>query len=194
MDRAEARVMVERIKHAEAELSLNREREKEMIVRSPTDGRVVLATPRDLVGKFLRKGNSIGYVADLDDPTVRVVVPQSAIDLVRDRTRDIRVRFADRFEEVRPATMIHEIPFVSDKLPSAAFSTQGGGQISVNPSEPDGMTALEMLYQLELKVDKPLKAAGVGSRVYVRFGHGEEPLAYQVYRQIRQMFLKRFSV
>lgn len=194
VDPAEAAVVAEKIRHAVAELVLNREREQQMILRSPTGGRVLLQTPQDLEGRFLRQGESVGYVSDLADPRIRVLVPQSAIDLVRERTDAIRVRFADRFDQERSARVTHEIPFVTDQLPTPVFATQGGGEISVDPSDPSGNTALEMLYQLELKLEQPLPAAGVGSRVYVRFGHGEEPIALQAYRKIRQLFLKRFSV
>jgi putative peptide zinc metalloprotease protein len=34
----------------------------------------------------------------------------------------------------------------------------------------------------------------IGSRVYVRFDHGSEPLAQQWYRSLRQVFLKQLNV
>ena len=34
----------------------------------------------------------------------------------------------------------------------------------------------------------------IGSRVYVRFDHGSEPLARQWYRSLRQVFLKQLNV
>ena len=194
VDLAEARVVAERIKHSEAELALNLARAEQMTVRSPAGGRFLLGTATDLEGLYLQKGDSVGYVADLADPLVRVVVPQSAIDLVREQTGAVRVRFADRFAQVLPAEVIREIPFVTDQLPSPAFATEGGGRISVDPSDPSGQTALELLYQLDLKIAEPIAATGVGARVFVRFDHGERPLAYQLYRELRQLFLSRFSL
>jgi putative peptide zinc metalloprotease protein len=194
VDRAEARVVAEQVKHAQAELAVTLERQQEMVVLSPGGGAVLLLEPGDLVGRFFKKGDSFGYITDLADPTIRVMITQSAIDLVREQSREITVRSAERFFEPRSARVMHEIPFVTRQLPSPAFSTLGGGQISIDPADPDGMTALEMLYQLELKMDQPLAAQGVGGRVYVRFGHGYEPLAFQAWRSIRQLFLKRFDV
>jgi len=194
LDRAEARVVAEQIKHARAELEVTLQREREMVVVSPAPGHVLLRDPGDLVGKFFRKGDSFGYVADLSRPSVRVVIPQTAIDLVREDTRDIRVRFADRFSEPRPASIRRELPFVTQRLPSPAFASHGGGGIAVDPADPDGMTALEMIFQLELELADPFAASGVGGRVYVRFGHGYSPLAFQAYRRARQLFLKRFDV
>lgn len=194
VERAQARVVAEQIRHAQAKLKLTLQREKEMIVLSPADGQFLLSQAQDLHGKFLRKGDSIGFVANLGDPKVRVVVPQSAIDRVRDGTAEIRIRFADRFDHVRSAKIIRELPFVTDQLPSLAFATQGGGQISVDPSDASGAKALEMLYQLDLKTTPPVAAAGIGVRVFVRFGHGTEPIAFQAYRVVRELFLKQFSV
>jgi putative peptide zinc metalloprotease protein len=34
----------------------------------------------------------------------------------------------------------------------------------------------------------------VGGRIYVRFDHGKEPLAWRWYRAIRQVFLRRLNV
>lgn len=194
LDRAEARVVAEQIRHAEAELALTRERTREMTLRSPVAGRFLVARPADLPGRFLRQGDPIGYVADLQSPTVRVVVPQDAIDLVRVGTERVQVRFAERFDDVRMARVTREIPFVTDQLPSPALSSQGGGDIAVDPTDAAGATALSMLYQLDITPLDPVDAAGVGSRAYVRFDHGSRSIAHQLYREIRQLFLKRFDV
>lgn len=194
LDQSEARVIAEQIRHAQAEYELKLQREKEMITRSPSNGRLLLVHPQDLVGRFLRKGESIAHVATLVDPTVRVVVPHSVIDLVRDATRDIQIRFADRFRDVRPARVIRELPFITDQLPSLALSTQGGGQVFVDPTDPSGGTALETFFQLELQPEEKIQAGGIGVRVFVRFDHGTKPVAYQLYRWVRQLFLQRFSV
>lgn len=194
LDRAEARVVAEQLKHAEAELALNRERERQMTLRSPAAGRFLIARADDLSGRYLRQGDSIGYVADLRQPTVRVVVPQDAIDLVRGETRRVQVRFAERFDDVRLAQVTREMPFVTDQLPSPALSSQGGGEIALDPTDAEGATALAMLYQLEIAPMGPVDAAGIGSRAYVRFDHGSRSIAHQLYREIRQLFLKRFNV
>jgi hypothetical protein len=34
----------------------------------------------------------------------------------------------------------------------------------------------------------------MGGRVYARFNHGNEPLALRLYREVRQLFLRRFNV
>ena len=194
MDRAEARVVLEKIRHAEAELALYAEREKEMLVSSPSDGVFMLRDAEDLPGKFLHKGQAVAYVVNIDDPTIRVALPHSEIDLVRENTEAIAVRFVEDFNHVLAGRVVRELPNVTNKIPSPALSTEGGGQIFLDPSDSNGETALEMLFHLELKPNTPITAQGIGSRVYIRFAHGSEAIALQAYRRLRQLFLKRFSV
>jgi len=55
------------------------------------------------------------------------------------------------------------------------------------------MKALQTHFELEVEL-LGAPPAGRGGRVYVRFEHGAEPVAQQVYRSIRQLFLRRFTV
>lgn len=193
-DPSETRILAEQIRHAEAELALNRQRAADLVVRSPADGRFIVPDARDLPGRFVRSGDTVGYVTTLADPVLRAVVPQSAIDRVRQGTGRVEVRFADRFAPSLPATIVREIPTVSDKLPSAALGSRGGGQAVADPRDASGAAALERLYQIDLRIDAPSEARGIGGRVHVRFDHGTEPLASLLYRELRQLFLKRFNV
>ena len=54
--------------------------------------------------------------------------------------------------------------------------------------------AFEKMFQFDIELSRPIAQVFVGGRVYVRFDHRPEPLAFQWYRQVRQMFLRRFNV
>lgn len=194
LDQSEARVAAEQIHHAQAEYDLNLQRQKEMVVLSPATGSLILPLSQDLIGAFLRKGDSIGHVTKLKDPTVRVLVPHNDMDLVRDATNDIQIRFSNRFGDVYSAKVIRELPFVTNRLPSLALATQGGGQIVVNPNDTSGQTALDNYFELDIKLDQSFTASGIGVRVFVRFDHGYAPISFQLYRWARQLFLRRFNV
>lgn len=193
-DLAEAQIIAERLRHAEAELAFHRQRSADLVVRSPVAGRFILARPKDLPGRFLRQGETLGYVADLAEPVVRVVVGQDVIDLVRQKTRDIEVRLTDHKSVVLPALVAREIPSATDRLPSLALSSLGGGDILLDPSDASGNRALERIFQLELRLPPSDLITGIGGRVHVRFDHGSEPLGWRMYRSLRQVFLRRFNV
>ena len=48
--------------------------------------------------------------------------------------------------------------------------------------------------QLELAVPTELRSEYLGSRVFVRFDHGYEPLGVQIYRAFRRLLLRQFNV
>ena len=193
-DRAEAKIIQEQLNHAEADLALHRRRDEALVVRSPTQGRFYLPRAADLPGRFIAKGATLGYVADPGRPIVRVLVPQDVIDLVRQRTGAVQIRFADRLTQVFDARVDREVPAASSQLPSLAFSTQGGGDISLDPEQAEGGRALDSFFQFELSLAEGATSASVGGRVHVRFDHGREPLAWRLYRSLRQLFLRQFNV
>ena len=193
-DRAGAKIIGERLRHTEAELALNRQRQEYLIVRSPVSGTFILPNAQDLPQSFLQKGQPLGYVADLRAPVVRVIVTQDVIDLVRQRTEHVEIRFPDHVWEVYRARVDRETPAASDQLPNLALSTEGGGKIALNPGRPEAARALQTLFQLELRMDPPVAVSAIGGRVHVRFDHGWEPIGWRLYRSLRQVFLKRFNV
>lgn len=194
-DLVEAQIIEEELEHAEAEFALFVQRRADLLVTSPGDGRFVLpGFAIDMPGQFVEQGTLLGYVANLSSPIVRVVVAQDVVDLVRSETRSIDVRIAGQVGQVAPAIVDRETPLASNQLPSLALSTAGGGRYSLDPSDPQGDKALETLFQLELRLDAPIAVSSIGGRAYVRFDHGNRPLAGQAYRALRQLFLRHFNV
>lgn len=193
-DRVQAAIVEEQMNHAKERLRLARERAEDLVVRSPAAGVFLLPIIEDLPGRYIAKGELIGYVVDFAPPTVRVVVRQSDIDLVRQRTERVEVRLADRVAEVLPATLVREIPAASDRLPSVALGTQGGGKVPIDPRAPRADIAFETVFHFEIELPHSAAVSRLGGRVFVRFDHGREALAWQVYRSLRQLFLRRFNV
>ena len=70
----------------------------------------------------------------------------------------------------------------------------GGGNVPVDPTQPEGDRAMQSFFEVELEVASATSAIHYGSRVLLRFDHGHEPLAAQWYRRLRQLFLSRFHV
>jgi len=190
-DQVEAENVREEIVTIEADLALARERLDGLIIRSPAEGIFLLDRPKDLVGRYLSQGDLVGFVADLSRGTVRIAVTQADIGLIRFATTNVEVRFADRLDTVIPARVSWESPAATYRIPSSALGTQGGGQLAVDPGDERGTRTLEKVFHLELTVDEPVER--LGGRTYVRFDHGSEPLGWQWYRRLRQLFLRQFN-
>lgn len=193
-DPVEAKIVQEQLMHAQADLKLTRNRLDSLLVKSQANGRFVLQRAVDLMGRFLRKGEVVGYVTQLEDQVVRVIVNEDQADLVRTRVEKVDIKLAGRMGESLSARIIREVPALSDTLPSMALSTVGGGEVMMDPGGKNEMKVLSNLMHLELRPDSPLMPVNLGERVYVRFSHGSEPLASRIYRTVRQVFLKRFNV
>ena len=193
-DPLKANIILEEREHIRTALGRAEEELADLTVRSPRDGLFVVPKEADLAGRFLRKGELIGYVLEAEKPVIRVVVPQTRVDLIRQRTTGVLLRFADHFDTIVPATVKREVPGGMEQLPSPTLSTAGGGQIAIDPTEQNNMKTFEKMFQFDIEIAQPRPALFLGGRVYTRFQHGYEPLALQWYRLLRQLFLKRFNV
>lgn len=193
-DPANARIIREELRLTRADMEFARRRQEALRVRSQTAGTVVLPEGEDLVGRFVQRGEVVGYVARFEEPVIRVIVPEADADLVRNSTKHMSVRLAEDITQEYEAYVVREVPALSDTLPSLALSTRGGGEISLDPTDAMQRRTLANLLQLDLKLVERLDVQRIGGRVYVRFYHGTSPLAYRLYRSARQVFLRVFEI
>jgi putative peptide zinc metalloprotease protein len=194
LDQVQAGILLEEIAGLTDELTRAEQRRRDLRITSPMDGVFLMPRDQDMVGRHLKRGDLIAYVVDLERPTVRAVVPQSRVDLVRAATKGVRVRLTERLDDILPAEVIREVPGAVERLPSTILGSAGGGEIAVNPADEGQTQALERLFQFDLRLGGEIDAVFFGSRAYVRFDHGTLPIGYQLYRSARQLFLKRFNV
>jgi len=179
---------------AESEADILRNRIALLEVRAPRDGTLVVPRPADLEGRFLQRGDVVGYVVEPEDLVVRIAVPQDQADLIRRRSIGIEMRSADRLSELSGGRVVREVPSVGTELPSMALATEGGGPFSLDPASEGGPTSLEPVMLFDIAPTGAPPSLALGMRVYVRVDHGPEPIANRVYRRIRQVFLKRLNV
>lgn len=194
-DRVQAEMLRQQIAYLRSELEDIRTRQKALDVAAPTSGRFLAAMPQDMDGKYLRRGELIGYVLDDNAATVRVIVPQSEIELVRADTRGIDLRFASHpMRELHVDQIAREVPTATRQLPSVALASVGGGPIAVDPSDDQHLRALEVVFQMDVKLPDDAREHRIGERVYVRFQHGSRTIAWRLMRDARQLFLRRFEL
>jgi putative peptide zinc metalloprotease protein len=193
-DRVQAAMVREEIVAAQANLDRARERQAALIYRSGANGRLIVPNAGDLPGRFISKGQLVGYVVEPRELTARVALLQDDIALVRQSTRSVEVMLADWGASPMPARIRREVPGASQQLPTAALGSAGGGPIAVDPRDSKGLTALRQVFQLELTIPGDLRSEYLGARVYVRFNHGFEPAGFQLYRSFRRLLLRQFNV
>ena len=193
-DRVQMEITKEEIRGVQAQLDDARQRARELTIRSASSGTFVVPMARDLPGRFVKRGELLGYVLDRSTITARVVVSQSDVDFVRQRTQRVQARFPERLAECLPALLRREVPAATDQLPGRALSQEGGGEIAIDPRDMLGIKAFQKIFLFDLELPGYKRLYSVGGRVHVRFDHGKEPLAWRFYRGLRQLFLRRFNL
>lgn len=187
-----AQNLAEEIERTKAESHRADERITQLEVRAGVGGTLSLPRYADLPDSFARRGMPIGYVLQGADIRVRAGVDQERAHLVRHRTRDVQVRLADAAGTPIAARLGPDIPAATRQLPSAALGERGGGPFAIDPTDAEGLRSLEPLFLYDVFLaGRPLER--VGGRAWVRFDHGYEPLAFQLYRRASQLFLKQFD-
>jgi putative peptide zinc metalloprotease protein len=193
-DRINAEITGIELATARSMFTREREQASRLVARSGAEGISLVAKSEDLLGRFFHKGDVLGYVAPGAFNLVRVTVPQDDIELVRHHLRGVVVKLAERIDETYPASIIREVPAARNELPSKALGTAGGGIFAVDPSDRQGRKTLQRLFQFDLELPPGTPTVAFGSRVYVRFEHDWEPLGFQLFRRLRQLFLARLNV
>ncbi len=189
-----AKILEEEQRYIEERLARAKERQSELEIKSQVAGTFILPKAEDLPGRFVKRGDVLAHVVDLKTMTVRTVVDQGDIDLIRHQTHAVEVRLTERLAEPMPATISRLVPAASEELPSPALGSEGGGQVPLDPQDAMGHTAMKKLFQIDVALPLQHGLLNVGGRVYVRFDHGRASFAAQWYRQGRQLLLARFNV
>jgi len=192
--RVQRRMILEEIDLVKGDLKQAEEKLDKLLIRSPAQGQFILTDARNLPGHFVHKGELLGYIIAEHRPTVRAVVRQTDIGLLRERITGVAVRLAEQSAALLQADIERIVPSAESKLPSAALGTNGGGDIPVDPVDPDGLRALDTIFQVDINLPEQVTNPHIGGRVYIRFEHGTMSLAGQWYRGLRQLLLRKFYV
>ncbi|MGD9224207.1 MAG: HlyD family efflux transporter periplasmic adaptor subunit [Desulfobacteraceae bacterium] len=192
--RVERKMFLEEIALVKGDLRHSEEKLEKLMVRSPAQGNFILMDARNLPGRFVKQGELLGYIIADHRPTVRAVVSQADIGLVRQRITGVSVKLAEHPSTTIEAIIKRIVPAADLNLPSAALGTGGGGNIPVDPTDPKGLRALSAIFQIDISLPEQVVNPHIGGRVHVRLDHGRMPLMMQWYRGLRQLFIRKFYV
>ena len=190
-DRTKSASLKARVSTLEAELEDIEDQIISLQVTTAAPGVVCLPLASDLPGRYVSRGEVIGYIADPDQVTARVVVHQSDIDQVRRQSRNIKVRLSSRPGETHTAQLIRELPQATDRLPSRLLGSGAGGDVAVDARDEKGVQTISNIFQVEIAL--PVKAASgkhLGQRIYVRFIHEPESLGNQMLSWLSQIMFQ----
>ncbi|MDB5858370.1 MAG: Peptidase [Ramlibacter sp.] len=191
---AKAEIAKRQLQQEEVQLARSRQRHARLMVVAGADGVLTAARPDDMPGQFYKQGELLGHVLEPRDLVARVAVQQADIDLVRKRFRSVQLRLAESLDQVHASRILREAASGIDELPTAALAVAHGGPIATDPKDQDSKRPLERVFVFDLQLPPGTAPSAFGERVFVRFSHAAEPLGWQGWRRLRQLFLSRFNV
>ena len=191
-DPLQATNLAEDIGRTKAELARADQQLDRLEVRGHAGGQLVLPRADDLPGSYAARGAMLGYILTPGPANVRAALPEHDALLVRGRVRAVEVRLVEAPLQNLVATLSRELPAATRLLPSAALGAQAGGAFAVDPTAKDGARSIDPVYLVDVAVSGQLPPR-IGSRAWVRFDLGYEPMGNQAIRRLRQLLLKHFN-
>ena len=199
-ERTAAELNREVVRFRKEELDNKKQQTTTLAVTSPQAGTFFInsdySRSRDsLTGRYLPRGELLGYVM-ADDAALTVMIPEDAIELVRNNTRGIEARFVSARDRSLKAEVLRIAPASTRQLPSSVLTLNGGGRIAANPDTSQGLQSFGRYFQLELTLEPSSEKAAtrLNERVYVLFQHDPEPLIWRWARDVRRVFLRQLDV
>jgi putative peptide zinc metalloprotease protein len=193
-DRVGVEIFHQQMQHVTAALEQERARKGELIVRAGAAGRLAIPNAVDLPGHLVERGAILGYVINSREPIVRAIVDQDDVELILERLVRTRIRFAQDLSEPRDAAPVRTTPAAVDTLPSEVLGKEGGGPWAEIPDGNGPPHLVQKAFVMDFRVDGTTPGATIGSRVYLRFDHGYEPVGWRWLRSLRQLFLRQLNV
>jgi len=155
---------------------------------------VLAAAPAgDLPGRYVKKGDLIGYVTPGRAEVARIAVGQDDIDLVREHMNGLKFRLANMPGRTFSGEIVRAVPGATHDLPSPALAATNGGVFPLDPRSTETPRALDRIFLFDVALPEELRQVPFGTRVYVRFQLDWEPLGWQLARRVRQLLLARFD-
>lgn len=188
-DRMQAGLLGEDIQTVEEEIAFLEEKVRHLTVLSPSDGVVNFTRYYELAGSYVKQGDIAGYVVREEPVMLRVALTQHEIGLVRKNTLGISARLVHEVGVLHKADLIREVPSGTYSLPSLALSVAGGGRLRLSSELGKEQNTEKRIFLLDLVLPASTHAEFYGERAFVLFEHSPEPIAAQVYRRLRQLFI-----
>jgi putative peptide zinc metalloprotease protein len=165
-------------------------------LRSPLAGRWVSSDIEHAKGRYVRRGEQIGVVADLNDMLVRATAGQNvAATLIEQAHPQVAIRAWKRPEVTVSGTIEKISPAGQQVLPSESLGYTVGGSMPVDMRDPRGTKTAEMFFEIRIRPQLDESSSWrTGQRVVVRARLHPKPLAAQVWHYARQLLQQRLRI
>ncbi len=183
-----ARVLAGRLAEIDGRIEeLERRRDGELVT-AMAEGRFVTVSGGTVQGQYFRQGELIGFVVPDTGRTARAVIRQAHVAAFDVPPRSVELQLAEDEipRDTYDSAIVRRVPEATRRVISAALTSAGGGRLALSARD-DGTLVDEPVFDVELRWPEGAPAAGVGSRLRVRFEHEPEPLLRRAATALRRV-------
>jgi multidrug efflux pump subunit AcrA (membrane-fusion protein) len=188
-DESQRNIVANRIAQVRQQLADVQRQKDEMTIRAPIDGRVVSPHIHQLQGRYLRKGDEVAVVAQLDRLYVYATFEQTEGELLFGKRNATEVRLIGMPDTTLHAEHPEVVPAAVAEMRHPLVTQVGGGTIPVDPRDPS--KPLVRPFELRAELANPEHKYVPGQRAYVRVLLDRKPLAWQWSRRFLQLIQSR---
>ncbi len=192
-DKSALAIRREVLDYAEKELQRSRERYEGLIIKSPSSGVFLVADAQNMPGRYIVRGEPLGYVVDYDRIPVTLMLSEDHVNRVVNKTDLIEISLASMPDKIYHGQIQRFYPSSTKEVPSDILTVDGGGNIVPDPSEHRQLMSVTPLFKLLVDADD-LPVTRINERVHVLFRHPAEPVGWRLLRGIRRVFLRQLNV
>jgi len=173
-----------------------KERKNNLVVKAAADGFWICPLTGFLKGQWLAKGAEAGTViSDKDYRFVSVAPQEKSSELFGKNIKELQLRLNGNPEETLSVKGHMMLPHAMNILPSASLGWKGGGEVPVDPDDPEGTKTIEPFYLFYAELGRPEKIKIFhGQKGSLKVKMQSEPIMYRVIRSVRQFLQQRYRL
>jgi len=198
---AAAQIVGEQIAALDEQIARVQSELDKLCLQAPIEGTWVAPEIDRIVGTYLKRGEHIGFVGNLDDLIVRATAGQEVAALIfEDAAGKVEIRVKGRPDVTITGRIERILPAGHDTLPSEALSYTVGGSMPTRPGPRQEVRAAERFFEIRIRPERQRTSDEgrvtllTGQRVIARIGMSPKPLLIQWYQAARRLFQRRFHI
>jgi putative peptide zinc metalloprotease protein len=173
MDAADLKVWKDKLSDAERQ-------QRDLTIVAPFTGRLVAPNLHELPDTIVQRGQEIARVAVLDKLVIKGDIDQKDFQLIHQiQGIKVEIRLSGLLGKSIAGGELTLPPAAVMELASESLGSRAGGDLQVDPRDPNGLRTQAPTFEARVKLDNPGEQFYAGQRAYVRLTLDRRSLAWQ---------------
>ena len=194
-DIVQSQVIAKQLRTLHEDLESSLEKLESLNLKVPLTGEWIVEEQIKKPGLYLKRGTEVGKVIDRKKCIIRAVVNQVQAQLINESPEDVQIRVKGRPGDMYGGKVLKTLPVGVEVLPSMALGYAAGGEVQTRQDDQTGRKTSEKFFEVIIQPENGSHSLLLPGQVLViRCDLKDKPIGYQLWRSVKQEFLKRFRV